>query len=111
MRDGLPQLPGSVADEINIYTGGPVLEAVYWAKDTPTNVVGFFQREMSLLGWQAQGSVSVAPPQPNAKDAGTTGLSLTFVKHSFRVTVGVGENIAKDAARGTTRIGILIERP
>lgn len=110
VRDSLPLYPGAVPDA-EVYTGGQEASFSFWTKDTPSEVISFFEREIPIGGWNAIDLVKTSLAEATEKDpAPTPVLSQRFERGSFQVTVSAGENFVKDPERGTTWIAISIQQ-
>jgi hypothetical protein len=110
--DGLPRDPGLTVDEEYIYTGGEFTESVYWSKDPAQYAIHFYWEHLPPAGWDVGSDVPTLTAQPtNEKDPNVhQGATLTATRGGFTVTVTVVDNVQKDPARGTVRVGVAIER-
>lgn len=105
VRDALPRFPGTVDYSPVAYTGGNVMDAVYYATADPKEIVTYFQQEMTKAGWQ-----DVATPEIKATDPGL-GPSWEYIasREKFRVTV-TSIRSEKDVSLGTAMIAVRIEK-
>ena len=108
--DSLPVPSSWTVDQKNIYTGGGVLESVFWSKTTPSEVTHAFARDMSGRGWRVTAGPSDGVAVATDKSAGGATSTVTFSDSNFTVTVTASENTEQDPSRGTTTIGVRVQR-
>lgn len=104
----LPRPADAVVDGSNIYTGGSVLQTIYWSKQGVADVFSFYEERMSVSGWETVSVTRFEIPADEKSAESTAGIAV-FHRGSTTVSVSVVENTVKDPGRGTTRIGIAIE--
>lgn len=105
VRDSLPKFPDSKEFASEIFTGGSVLEVVYFADATPDEVVAFFADNMKA-SWP---EISAARPVPPTDGKSAGGSEFTATNSSYMVGIVAIES-DKDPSLGTTHISIRIER-
>ncbi len=110
--DGLPRYPGLAVDEEYIFNGGESTDSVYWSQNPANYVIHFYWEHLPPAGWDVGADVPTLTAQPtNDKDPDVhQTATLTATRGGFTVTITVVDNVQKDPARGTTRVGIAIER-
>ncbi len=111
LRDEIPKPAYTVTDEDSIYTGGPTLGSIYWSKLAVPEVITFFETQLSKRGWEVSSRSPLHLRPADEKSSGGSDMTVTFVKGPATVTVSAAQNVDKDPARGTTRIGIEVEDP
>jgi hypothetical protein len=109
--ESIPRFPNLTVDEEYIYTGGERTESIYWTHEPPNYVVHFYYEQFPPVGWDITAGPTWTTQPTSDKDSDTheTG-TLTLSRGGFDVTITVVEDQEKDPQRGTTRVGIAIER-
>jgi hypothetical protein len=106
----LPQFPDLVADEEYIYTGGELTESIYWSRASVGEVIHFYYEQMPPLRWEITLGPSYTTVPRSEKESGGERSTIGFSRGGFVVTVTAADDPEKDPSRGTTRLGIRIER-
>lgn len=106
----LPPFPDFVVDEEYIYTGGESTESIYWSRAPAREVIHFYYEQMPPLRWDITFGPSWTTVPGSDKASGGETSTIGFSRGGFIVTVTAADDPEKDPSRGTTRVGIRIER-
>ncbi|HET9477362.1 MAG TPA: hypothetical protein VFP63_07725 [Dehalococcoidia bacterium] len=104
--ESLPLPSGVAVDQPPVSTGSDTM-AVYWAQETPEQLLSFYTGRLPTLGWQPETPRGAEVSGPKDDGTRSTGLSLLFVKDDLRLIVGV--SAGKDSSLGRAHFALTLQ--
>lgn len=105
----LPAYPGRIVSEIGAAQGPDRVGAAFYTKDTPEQVILFFEEELRAAGWVSTGPAKTTTSQPKLDGTSASGVSEEFAKPGFRLFVTAGVTY-KDPSQFQTLYGLVLDR-
>lgn len=105
----LPAHPGRVISEAGAAQGPDRVGAAFYTKDTPEQVILFFEEELRAAGWVSTGPAKTTTSQPKLDGTSASGVSEEFAKPGFRLFVTAGVTY-KDPSQFQTLYGLVLDR-